>query len=223
MNCGLCNAPTGDRHLCEWDTRSLAKRLADLPTLYAEVGQCLVPRRSGWGEAVATRGSAGPQSPIDEDVLDEMSTANTVLVLHSWRVDVQRERWPQHTEPPLDTLAATCRWLGAELEWIVDYYAAASELAREVRTLTNRARRIVGDPAPRAKEIGRCVAVVDDAGTVCGATITHVAGQSRLSCRTCSTGYRTEQDLLLLLHYQPKKPSPTPAGSDAPAAHPSRA
>ncbi|MGW2908710.1 hypothetical protein ACWC91_41000 [Streptomyces sp. NPDC001204] len=223
MNCGLCDAPTTGRHLCEWDTRSLAKRLADLPTLYAEVGECLVPRRSGWGEIVATRGAAGPQSPLDEDVLDTVTWNRAAEVVHLWRVDVQRERWPHHAPPPPAQLEADARWLGMELDWIVTHYGAVGELAREVRTLENQARNVVGDPPPRPKEIGRCIAVVDDEGTVCGAEIMHVAGQSRLSCRRCSTGYRTEQDLLLLLHYQPKAPAPTPAGPAAGEAHPSRA
>ncbi|MFJ8023343.1 hypothetical protein [Streptomyces sp. NPDC096311] len=204
MNCGLCAAPTAGRHLCEWDARSLAKRLADLPTLYAEVGQCLVPRRSGWGEIVATHGAAGPRSPIDEDVLDTVNTGRAAEVVHLWRVDVQRERWPHHAPPPPAQLYADCRWLAMELDWIVAHYPVVGELAREVRTLERQARTIVGDPAPRPKEIGRCVAVTDDEGTVCGAAIMHVAGQSRLSCRQCGTSYRTETDLLLLLHYQPK-------------------
>jgi hypothetical protein len=209
MNCELCGCTTTDRYLCDWDARSLAKLLTELPALHAEVAECLVPRNSGWGEVVATRGAAGPRSPIDEGVLDEMSSGNTALVMHSWRVDVQRVRWPQHTEPPLDTLAATCRWLATELGWIVENYPAVGEMAREVRTLTNQARGTVGDPAPRPKVIGTCVAVTDDAGTVCGADLTHTAGQTSIRCRQCRVAYRSEQDLLLLLHYQlPAKPKP---------------
>lgn len=204
MTCGLCGTETEGVYLCRWDAAKLAARLGELPTLYAEVAECLVPRRTGWGDIIATKGAAGPQSPLNEDVVDEVNTARAAEVLHSWRVDVQRVRWPQHSPPPPSGLAANCRWLAMEIDWIAANYPAAGDLARETRTLEVQARNVVGDPPPRAKEIGQCVAVVDDLGTVCGATLTHTAGQSSLKCRQCQTVYRSEQDLLLLLHYQPE-------------------
>ncbi|MEU0427897.1 hypothetical protein ABZ235_30685 [Streptomyces canus] len=203
MACELCGREASSRYLCEPDTTRLAKRLAELPTLYDELVECLVPRRGGWGEIVSTKGAAGPRSPLDEDVLDEMNSGHMLLVVHSWRVDVQRVRWPQHTAPPVDTLAANCRWLAMELDWIVANYPAASDLAREVRTLEAQAREVVGDPVPHRKVVGQCIAVTDGQGTVCGADITHRAGESRLLCRRCHCVYEGQQDLLLLLHYQP--------------------
>jgi hypothetical protein len=203
VSCELCGAETAGRYLCERDTRKLAARLADLPTLYAEVGECLVPRRSSWGDIIPTKGAAGPRSPLNEDVIDEVNLARAAEVLHLWRVDVQRERWPRHGAPPQAGLVADCRWLGMELEWIVVHYPAVGDLAREVHTLELQARSVVGDPPPKPKEIGQCIAVVDGEGAVCGATITHLMGQSRLVCPSCHTVYASEQDLLLLLHYQP--------------------
>ncbi|MGW1796925.1 hypothetical protein ACWCQN_13160 [Streptomyces sp. NPDC001984] len=200
--CGLCGDETDARYLCERHTAALAKRLADLPTLYAEVAQCLVPRRAGWGDIVSTKSAAGPRSPINEDILDTVNTARAAEVVHLWRVDVQRERWPQHTAPPPDGLGADCRWLGMELDWIVGHYAAAGDLAKEISELEAQARTVVGDPEPRRKPVGQCIALVDDHGTVCGATITHRAGESKLVCRSCHCVYAGEQDLLLLLHYQ---------------------
>ncbi|MEU3620626.1 hypothetical protein ABZ725_51580 [Streptomyces sp. NPDC006872] len=204
MNCGLCGRESGPLYLCEWDTRSLDKRLTELPVLYREVAECLVPRRSGWGEIVATRGAAGPRSPINEDVLDTVTTVRTSEVVRSWRVDVQRVRWPHHGPPAAASLEADCRWLAMELEWITAEYPAAGDLAREVRELEGQARVIVGDPPPRPKDIGQCIAVVNDDGTRCGAALTHTAGQSGITCRQCRAVYRGQQDLLLLLHYQPE-------------------
>ncbi|OLE25505.1 MAG: hypothetical protein AUG49_10555 [Catenulispora sp. 13_1_20CM_3_70_7] len=201
--CGLCGRDAGQRYLCEGDTASLAKRLDELPKLYAEVAECLVPRRMGWGDIIATKSAAGPRSPLDEDVLDTVNLARAAEVMHLWRVDVQRVRWPRHGAPPPAGLDADCRWIAMELDWIAANYPAAADLAREVRTLEVQARFIVGDPPPRAKEIGQCIAVTDDQGTLCGATLTHTAGQSSITCRQCRTVYRSEQDLLLLLHYQP--------------------
>ena len=204
MTCGLCGVAAGDRYLCQRDATRLAERLGELPTLYDELVHCLVPRRTGWGEIVSTKNAAGPQSPLNEAVLDEMSGGNMTAVVHSWRVDVQRVRWPQHTAPPPSGLAADCRWLAMELGWIAANYPAACDLAREVRGLELQARAVVGDPVPQRKVVGQCVAVTDDKGTVCGADITHRAGESRLVCRSCRCVYEGQQDLLLLLHYQPQ-------------------
>lgn len=203
--CGLCGTDTGATYLCQRDAVRLAERLADLPTLYDEVVHCLVPRQAGWGEIVSTRAAAGPRSPLNEAVLDELGSGEMAAVVHSWRVDVQRERWPQHSAPPPAGLAADCRWLGMELEWITAHYPAAADLAREIRTLEAKARGIVGDPVPQRRVVGSCIAVTDDTGTVCGAEITHRAGESRLVCRVCRCVYEGQQDLLLLLHYQPRE------------------
>lgn len=200
--CEICGEDSSGRYLCERHTGQLAKRLEELPVLYAEVGECLVPRRSGWGDIIATKGAAGPRSPIDEDVLDTVNVACAAEMMRLWRVDVQRERWPHHGAPAPAGLAADCRWLGMELEWVVAHYPGTGDLAREVRELELQARTIVGDPAPRPQRIGLCVAVTDDKGTVCGAVISRLPGQTRLICRWCGTGYGPD-DYLLLKHFQP--------------------
>lgn len=202
--CELCGDDAGGRYLCERDTVKLAKRLADLPTLYAEVGECLVPRQYGWGEIVATRGAAGPRSPINEDVLDTVTWNGAAEVLHLWRVDVQRERWPHHGPPPAADLSADARWLGMELDWVAAHYPAAGDLAREVRELEGQARTIVGDPAPRPQRLGTCVAI-DGEGVVCGAAIKRLPGQTRVRCEWCGYTYATPQDWLQLQHFQPEE------------------
>jgi len=204
--CELCGEDARDRYLCERHTVKLAKRLDELPALYAEVGECLVPRRSGWGDIVATKGAAGPRSPLNEDVIDTVNLARAGEVIRSWRVDVQRVRWPQHAAPPEAGLAADCRWLAMELDWIAAHYPAAGDLAGEVHDLERSARTVVGDPAPRPQRLGHCVAVTDDQGTVCGAVLTRLPG-GPVRCRWCGTAYKTEQDLLLLWHYQPREAS----------------
>ncbi|MCX4578139.1 hypothetical protein OHB41_34115 [Streptomyces sp. NBC_01571] len=190
--------------LCERHTARLAKSLTALPDLYTELGVHLVPRRTGPVEVVTTSG-AGPRSPLNEDVFDLVDGGHMVAVVEGWRVDVQRVRWPQHTPPPRSGLAADCRWLGMELEWIVVHYPAAGDLAREVWALESAALSIVGAPLPRPLRVGLCVAVTDDTGTVCGAPINRLPGQGRVVCRWCSATYATEQDWLLMKHYQPKE------------------
>lgn len=91
-----------------------------------------------------------------------------------------------------------------ELDWIAAWYPAAAELAAEVRTLESSALTIVGAPPARAQRLGYCIAVTDDAGTVCGAVLRRYPGEP-VRCRWCRTEYRTEADLLLLRHYQPEE------------------
>ncbi|WP_416983523.1 hypothetical protein [Streptomyces sp. T028] len=205
-SCGVCERDLEHGYLCEGDVNALAGRLERLPALFEELAVHLVPRQSGLGEHVSS-GPAGSRSPLNEDVID-LRSGGIALVLESWRADVQRVRWPHHGAPPVEgrmgrRVAVACRWLGMELEWIAANYPAAGDLAREVREMEGAALSIVGDPPPRPQRIGLCIAVTDDEGTVCGAVLTRLPG-GPVRCRWCGTAYQTEQDLLLLRHYQPK-------------------
>lgn len=205
-SCGVCERDLEHGYLCESDALSLSGRLERLPALFEELTVHLVPRRSGFGEHVSS-GPASSRSPLNEDVID-LRQGGIALVLESWRADVQRVRWPSHGAPPIEggmdrRVVVACRWLGMELEWIAAEYPAAGDLAREVREMEGAALSIVGEPPPRTQRLGLCVAVTDDAGTVCGAVISRLPG-GPVRCRWCRTEYRTEQDLLLLRHYQPK-------------------
>lgn len=198
--CELCgNAASG--YLCNRHREELAARLQALPALYAEVGECLVPRRSGWGDIVATKAAAGPRSPVNEDVIDTVNWTRAAEVLRSWRNDVRRLRWPHRGATPPGSLAEDCRWLAQELDWIVAQYPATGDLAREVAELNSQVRSIVGDPEPRTQRIGYCVALVGE-GVVCGAVISRLPGETRLICRWCGTVYGPE-DYLMLKHFQP--------------------
>lgn len=207
-SCGLCDRDLERGYLCTKDTVQLATRLEEMPALFEELTECLVPRRSGPAEYV-TAAVAGPRSPLDEDVLDLVDGGHVAEVLELWRADVQRVRWPTHGAPPVEAgmarrVAVTCRWLGMELDWIAVEYPAAGDLAREVRTLEAGMRSVVGDPAPRPQRLGTCVAI-DEEGVVCGAVIKRLPGQTRVKCAWCGYVYATAQDWLRLQHFQPSE------------------
>ncbi|MER7799020.1 hypothetical protein ABTX71_01680 [Streptomyces parvulus] len=199
--CEVCGEETGGRYLCERHTIAVARRLALLPDLDSDLAMYLVPAPAPFGEHV-TGNAAGSRPPINLDVLSLMQANRAPQVVQSWRVDVQRVRWPERSAPPPAGLAADCRWLGMELEWIVTSYPAAGELARELAELEAELRSLGAEPAPRRE--GTCVAVTDDQGTVCGAVL-KPGPDKVVRCRWCGTEYRTEQDLLLLRHYQPRQ------------------
>ncbi|MFJ4617399.1 hypothetical protein [Streptomyces sp. NPDC088812] len=204
--CGLCESGIEAGYLCEGDRLALAGRLERLPALFEELAAHLVPRVTGAMERVAS-GPAGPRSPLNEAVLD-IRLGELAMLLESWRLDVQRVRWPDHGAPPVERgvdrrVRVACRWLGMELEWIAAEYPAAGDFAREVRDAERNALSIVGAPPPRAKRLGTCVAV-DSSGVICGAVLWHRAGEASVKCRWCQCVYASEQDLLLLRHYQPE-------------------
>ncbi|WP_282703222.1 hypothetical protein [Streptomyces sp. CC219B] len=203
--CGLCGEQLEHDYLCHRHALALAGRLERLPALFAELAEHLMPRRTGLSQI---GGPPGPRSPVNEDVID-LRQDGVVLVVESWRADVQRVRWPRHSPPPIEgdmdqRVMTACRWLAMELEWIAAHYPAAGDLAREVREMEGGMLAIVGDPPPRLQRIGTCVAVTDDVGTVCGAVLSRMPGDP-VRCRSCGTEYRTAQDLLLLRHYQPRE------------------
>lgn len=203
-SCGLCERGLERGYLCPGDTLALAERLDRMPKVYAALAGFLSPAARGVAERVTTIVDA--RLPVDEAVLD-LRYGGIALVLEGWRSDVQRVRgWgePAVTGGVEGRVLRAARWLGMELPWIADCYPAAGDLAREIRELEGAALSIVGAKPDRGKPIGQCVAV-DASGVVCGATIRHRAGESKLVCDWCHCVYGNEQDLLLLLHYQPKE------------------
>lgn len=204
-SCGLCERGLEHGYLCPGDTLALAERLDRIPKVYAALAGFLSPAARASAEFVS-RSHGGASLPVDEAVLD-LRYGGIALILEGWRSDVQRVRgWgePAITGDVEERVRVAARWLGMELSWIADCYPAAGDLAREVRELEGAALSIVGAKPDRGKPIGQCVAV-DASGVVCGATIRHRAGETKLVCEWCHCVYSNEQDLLLLLHYQPKE------------------
>ncbi|MFD6024533.1 hypothetical protein [Streptomyces griseoluteus] len=198
--CTACtDRDAGDYYLCERCFGLLEQRLLNMPDLYAELS--IIPRVTGLAEVV-TAAPAEARAPIDLNALD--MPGNAAWTLEIRRRDIQRVRWPDRSGPAPASLMAHCRWLRMELEWIAASYPAVAELAAEVRKLESQALSILGTPPRRAQQLGSCIAVTDDAGTVCGAALRRYPGEV-VRCRKCRTEYRTEADLLLLQHFQPQE------------------
>jgi hypothetical protein len=205
--CGLCEQPLEDGYLCRGDTLALAERLDRMPKIYSALAGFLTPAARASAEFVS-RSHAGASLPVDEAVLD-LRYGGIALVLEGWRSDVQRVRgWgePAITGDVERRVLAASRWLGMELSWIAAAYPAAGDLAEEIRELERSALSIVGALPERGRRIGNCVAV-DSSGVICGAVLWHQAGEGRIVCPWCHCVYQGEQDLLLLLAYQPKEPA----------------
>lgn len=202
--CGLCERALEDGYLCPGDTIALAERLERMPKLYEALAGFLAPAAMPPGDRVASS-PTGSRMPVNETALD-LRYGGIALVLESWLSDVQRCRgWgqPALQGGPEDRVRRAARSLGANLEWIAASYPAAGDLAGEVREMEGAALSIVGAAPDRGRRIGQCVAV-DASGVVCGATIRHQRGQTRLECAWCGCVYE-ERDFLMLAILQPEE------------------
>lgn len=203
--CEACGRDLEHGVLCPGDTLGLAERLERMPKLYAALAGFLAPASAPPGERVS--GSGGSRLPVNEAVLD-LRYGGIALVLESWLSDVQDARgWGQ---PAIqgsveDRVRRAARSLSANLEWVASSYPAAGDLAREVREMEGAALSIVGAAPDRGRRIGQCVAV-DASGVVCGATIRHLRGETKLVCPWCGVVYE-ERDFLTLKTLQPEEAS----------------
>lgn len=203
--CGLCERELEHGCLCPGDTLALAERLDRLPKLYTALAGFLAPAARGGAERVSA-GHVAPALPVNEAALD-LRYGGMVCVLERWRSDVQAVRgWGQ---PAIEAgmerrLLVAARWLGMSLDWIAANYPPAGDLAREVRDLEGAGLSIIGALPDRGRRIGQCVAVVDREGAVCGATIRHQRGETKLVCPWCECVYEST-DFLMLRHFQPSE------------------
>lgn len=203
--CEACGRDLEHGYLCPGDTLATAERLERMPKLYEALAGFLAPGVHGGGERTA-KGHAGSVLPVNEAVLD-LRYGGIALVLESWRADVQWARgWGQPAiEGSIDRrVLVAARALSMSLEWIAASYPAAGDLAREVREVEGAALSIVGALPDRGRRIGQCVATVDKVGTVCGATIRHQRGETKLVCPWCECVYE-ERDFLTLARFQPQE------------------
>ncbi|MEU6702559.1 hypothetical protein [Streptomyces wuyuanensis] len=216
--CGLCERDLEDGYLCAGCTLATARRLDRMPKLFVELGLHLAPAPRPLGERVTTSPAEAPL-PLNEAVLD-LRIGGIVLVLESWRSDVQAVRsWGEPAvEGSVDRrVLVAARWLAMSIEWIAASYPAAGDLAREVREMEGAILSIVGEKQERGARLGHCPAVYDD-GVECGAVLRLAPGEKSVTCRWCDTVWppSTWPDLKTLIDHDEKE-EPCPSES-SPAA-----
>lgn len=203
-SCGLCEREIEAGYLCPADALVTARRLDRLPALYAALEGFLAPAGQPGSERVS-HGRAGSGLPVNEAVLD-LRYGGIALVVEGWLSAVQEARgWgqPAIAGTVEGRVRRAARSLLANLEWIAAEYPAAGDLASELKEMERAALSIVGYGPEHGRRIGQCVNS-DQSGALCGATLYHRPGDP-LRCKWCGCSYTTEQDLLLLKHYQPRE------------------
>lgn len=191
--CLLCDQPdeTG-AYLCHRCTRILAEQLRRLPALYRALAAFLSPATQGTrhgGHAQAVDGAL----PVSEHVLDLRGPGGMVATLESWREALHdARRWPA---PALgisipNRVGSAAAALHHSLDWIVQHWPAAGDLAREIRDLHGAAASVVHPRLveERGTRLGACPSV-DASGVICGAILRHYPGTKAVACQWCGCTY----------------------------------
>jgi hypothetical protein len=178
--------------LCAACTTHLHQQLQRLPDLHTALAAWLPPgsRRPELGRAPG--GSEAPL-PVRETVLDLRGPGGIVGILEDWQTALHADRG---FTPPAPTggiparIRRAAQALQANLTWVSIEWAAATDLARDIRTLEIRCLAII-NPRDRSIPIGKCP-TEDTDGTICGATIRVPAGTTDVYCRECGTRFPPE-------------------------------
>lgn len=173
--------------VCDSCRQTLRSRLQELPALWVEAHNCLMPHKGGHGS-----NTGEPTLGVNLTALDFISGREILDTLHGWERIIREDR--KLTPPALVSsqptrgheIAATVTFHQTHLQWLCEQ-TWADEYAKEVFTLyakgTAAAKRYL-DPARRIS----CPAPAD-AGASCGQTLT-ISDADLLAvvpCRRCGT------------------------------------
>jgi hypothetical protein len=186
--CAICDRPSRTRVHTGCRER-IDANLRELPQLYRQLGEALMPGRRGGDGRSATRTAP---LPCSLDTLDLRARGGIEGVVGGWARDLcEREQWDV---PDYQSVVAIIDWacatLGLNLVLICDEHPAVRELADELRTVVGQARRIItGEKPPR--RIG--------VACHCGRTLKVTLDTAGVRCPDCSTQYGHSEALQLPL------------------------
>jgi hypothetical protein len=224
MICTLCKKTTLEHgSLCPDCTRTTLDHLHRLPRMWASLEAWLTPGASGPAQYGGRVRRAEAPLPLSEEVLDLRAAGGIVGVLEDWHTAVCDARGllaPARAVSLQGRIAAAAAALADQIHFIA-LWEHGGLLAREVSRLVDRVRAVVRpgralDEPPEPTFLGRCIAAVDEDGTVCGHRL--YADMTRpVQCALCLCLYPPDT-WLALRHYQPGAPRPAPL--DGPALEP---
>jgi hypothetical protein len=177
--CAVCDRPATTRvhRGCQ---QKISDHLAELPELYDQLADALVPgRRGGDGRA----GTRSAPIPCSLEVLDLRSRGGIEGVLSSWAADLcEREGW---TLRQYGTVEAAVRGhaalLGFNVLLLCDEHPAIRELADELRSVVGQAQRLItGEKPPIRIPVG-----CDGCGHILRVTL----DMDGIRCPRCQTQY----------------------------------
>ncbi|MGW1219490.1 hypothetical protein ACWD6O_34470 [Streptomyces californicus] len=191
--CQMCEQPNEiGGLLCTGCTKATVVRLESLPALHRGLAPFLQPV-GGIGAGRSGKGGPAPL-PVNEEILDLRGPGGLVGAAERWLDDVRRDRGHAAITPSGGVearLRAAVDGLLSEMAWIALSWPSAGYFAKDIRDLVNSVRSIIAPvPAVEAgQRVGNCPAVVQPAGTLCGAVLRLAPGEKAVRCQWCGTAY----------------------------------
>lgn len=207
MICTLCKKTQQYEGLCPTCTTDTLEHLSRLPRLWAELEDWLIPGIRGGAQYGGRVRMAEAPLPLDEEALTLRAAGGIVGVLEDWHDAVHESRGlavPARAGSLAHRVRAASAGLAGHIHFIVQWEQGA-QLAREVRQLVGRVRRVtepgheLDEPKPPTF-LGYCVAV-DPSGVVCGSRI-YADIRKAVQCDWCLCVYPPDR-WLALRHLQP--------------------
>jgi hypothetical protein len=176
--CAICDRPARERVHPGCRDR-IDANLCELPQLYRQLGEALMPGRRGGDGRSATRTAP---LPCSLDTLDLLARGGIEGVVGGWARDLcERENWTiPYYGMITSTVDSACGILGLNLAMICDEHPAVREMADELRQVAGQARRIVTDEKPPIRIPVACT---------CGNTLRVSLDMDGIRCTHCQTQY----------------------------------
>lgn len=172
----------------------LDANLADIPGLYALMGDVLAPGTAG--DRTRVSGTRTAPLPVRLEPLSLRARGGIVTVLATWEADWRETRGmaPAERGTSERDLAAIVMWLRAHLPWAVEYHAGIREFADEVRDVVRECHAAAG-LLPSMMRIGCCPALVE--GETCGTVLRVDPQAEEIRCRKCRNCWPKDRWMLL--------------------------
>lgn len=186
--CAVCDKPARER-VHRGCREHMADALKQLPHLYRELADAMLPARRG--DTPAVSGTPGRGLP-GGDALDLRARGGIEGVVGGWARELcERESWDIPAYQSIQAIVDwSCAILLANLPMICDEHPAVDEIASELAKTVSQARRIItGEKPPRRVPV-TCS---------CGHTLRVTLDTAGVRCPACSTQYGHSEALRLPL------------------------
>ncbi|OKI22225.1 hypothetical protein [Streptomyces sp. CB03911] len=212
-SCCICHRELSEaeqaRYVCRICQDVIGRQLAELPNLYAELGEHLEPASQAPAGYV-TGGPVEAPLPLSESALSLTAAGGILTVLATWERDWREELgWDTVARPA--TLATVVTFLRANLLWAVHAHYAIDEFAGDVRRLHRAATRATSGPVEPPADVGRCPRTDPDRDRPCGGRLELPPGGTTVRCSRCHTGWGELQWLSLRRAIEPPAAEPAAA------------
>jgi len=182
------------RYCCRPCEDKTAKRLTELPALFAQLNQTATLMRGATRGGGATSGSKTPPIPPRLEVLSLTAAGGVATRLRdiedAWRKALGWTVAPWRGSPA-QAAPEHLKFLINNLPWAVDSYESVGQDIDDLRKLHAECTAVAANEhRPGRVKIGRCPTRLDD-GHLCQAELTATASSHRVHCGTCGTKWET--------------------------------